>query len=213
MGGDTRPNDEWDPVWPAAHQTVCTDWQHEKPGSVPVAPAGDDVPDCQRAAANVRRRPQDGTVESIADFLKQICVSPPKSSCRTLEWVNGPVASYSAVDTEYNLAVRKWKTQLCYWSFDDFCHHYDYIQPNPVFVPMSTYLSVTESLEMVEKILEIQTDGNVQQFVREVYAVMEKTLPKKNCIYVISAPSSGKNYVFDAIRTFYLNTGQMGNFN
>lgn len=78
---------------------------------------------------------------------------------------------------------------------------------------MTTYLSVTESMEMIEKILEIQTDGNVQQFVKEVYAVMEKTLPKKNCIYVISAPSSGKNYVFDAIRTFYLNTGQMGNFN
>lgn len=75
------------------------------------------------------------------------------------------------MDQEYNLAVRKWKTELCYWTFDDFCHHYDYIQPNPVFVPMTTYLSVTERMEMIEKILEIQTDGNVQQFVKEVYAV------------------------------------------
>lgn len=55
---------------------------------------------------------------------------------------------------------------------------------------------------MIERILEIQTDGKIEQIVNEVYAVMEKTVPKKNCIYVISAPSLGKNYVFDAIRTF-----------
>lgn len=110
--------------------------------------------------------------------------------------------------------MRKWKTELSYWTFEDVCHHYDFIQPNPVFVPMTTYLSVPESMEMVERILEIQTEGKVEPFASEVYAVMEKkTLPKKNCIYVISAPCSGRNYVFDAIRTFYLNTGQMGNFN
>lgn len=67
---------------------------------------------------------------------------------------------------------------------------------------MSSCLSVPESMVMIERILEIQTDGKIEQIVNEVYAVMEKTVPKKNCIYVISAPSPGKNYVFDAIRTF-----------
>lgn len=150
---------------------------------------------------------------SIYHLLKQICVSPPKSSSITLEWVNGPVASHSAVDNEYNLAVRCFKTEVCYWSFDDFCHHYDVTQLNPIFVPMTQYFSVTENIVMIKIILEIHTDGNVEEFVKDVFTVMQEALRKKNCIYVISAPSSRKNYIFDAIRKFYLNTGQMGNFN
>lgn len=89
----------------------------------------------------------------------------------------------------------------------------DVVHPNRVFVPMATYLLVPESVEMVEQILHIQTDGQLTKFVNKVYSVMEKTLPTKNCMCIISAPSSGKNYVFDANRTSYLNTGQMGNFN
>lgn len=65
----------------------------------------------------------------------------------------------------------------------------------------------------MERILYIQTNGNIKQFVTEVFQVLEKLLPKKNCIYIIYEPSSGKNFIFDAIKTFYLNTGQMGNFN
>lgn len=78
-------------------------------------------------------------------------MSPLKSSCRTLEWVNGPVSSYNTADSEYNLAVRRWKTELSYWSFEDFCHNYDVVQPNIVSVPMTQYLSVPESLVIVEK--------------------------------------------------------------
>lgn len=132
-------------------------------------------------------------MKSISNFIRQTCVSPPKSSCRTLQWVNGPAASYSAGDSEYDLAVRKWKTELLYWTFEDFCHHYDVIQPNPVFGLMVQYLFEPESMVMIEKILEIQTEGKVAKFVNEVFQVMEKLLPKKNCIYVISPPSSGKN--------------------
>lgn len=80
--------------------------------------------------------------------------------------------------------MRKWKTELSYWTFEDVCHHYDFIQPNPVFVPMTTYLSVPESMEMVERILEIQTEGKVEQFASEVYAVMEKKLFPRKTAYM-----------------------------
>lgn len=209
-----RPDAGWEPIWPTALQVYCPDFVPEQSTSTSSAAASNQRDDYEPAPVEApKRRSQDATVNSIQSFLKQICVSPPKSSCRTLEWVNGPVGSYSAVDTEYNLAVRRWKTELCYWTFDDFCHHYDVVQPNPVFVPMTQYLSVPESMVMLERILEIQTNGQTAKFVNEVFQVMEKFLPKKSCIYILSPPSSGKNYVFDAIRTFYLNTGQMGNFN
>lgn len=99
-----------------------------------------------------------------------------------------PVASYSASNSEYNLPVRKWKTELSYWTFEDFCNHYDCIQPSPTSVPMTAHLSVPESVEIVEEILKIQTEGNAKQFVTEVYNVMEELLPKRKCIYIISPP-------------------------
>lgn len=199
----SRPDDTWEPVWPSTTQVHCADFKLEKSSATSSFPADTERESFEHQPREQPKKcAQDCTVNSIYNFLRQICVSPPKSSCRTLEWVNGPVCSYRAVDSEYNLAVRKWKTELSHWSFEDFCHHYDVIQPNPVFVPMSACLSVPESMVMIERVLEIQTDGKIEQIANEAYAVMEKTLPKKNCICVISAPSSGKNYVFDATRTF-----------
>lgn len=214
-GGGPRSQDSWNPLWPSGYQALCADLPTSQRAATSSADASCDADAYQGTtfSEQPKRRPQDSTVDLIYNFLKQICVSPPKSSFRTLEWVNGPVASYSAADSEYNFAVRRWKTQLTYWSFDDLCHHYDVVQPNPVFVPMTTYMSLSESVVWMERILYIQTNGNIKQFVTEVFQVLEKLLPKKNCIYIISEPSSGKNFIFDAIKTFYLNTGQMGNFN
>lgn len=36
---------------------------------------------------------------------------------------------------------------------------------------------------------------------------------KKNCLCVISAANAGKNFWFDAVIHFYINFGQIGNFN
>lgn len=138
MAKSDGPDESWEPVWPTGTQVHCADFKLEKPATASSVSTNNERGDYDAVPIEQpKRRSQDSTVLSIYNFLKQICVSPPKSSCRPLEWVNGPVASYSAVDNEYNLAVRRWKTELCYWSFDDFCHHYDVVQPNPVFVPMT----------------------------------------------------------------------------
>lgn len=49
--------------------------------------------------------------------------------------------------------------QLQYWSCEDFVRHYKNEQPNPVFVPMTQYLSMPESVAMLETILELQTNS------------------------------------------------------
>lgn len=59
LEGEAQPNEQWDPVWPAAHQTIyqtiCADRKHEKPCPTTAPAAGDDVVDNNGAAANVRR--------------------------------------------------------------------------------------------------------------------------------------------------------------
>lgn len=165
---------------PTGLQIYCTDFKRDVPASIPSP-----TPESERhyyepaPIEQPKRRNQYSTVFSIYNFLKKMCASPPKSSCRTLYWVNGPVSCYSAADSEYNLAVRTWKTELCCWNFEYFCHHYDVIQPNPVFVPITQYLSLPESMVMMERILEIQTEGQVKKFVNEVFSVMEKNFAQE----------------------------------
>lgn len=88
------PDDTWEPLWPSNFQVHCSDFKCEKPAASTSAATIDERGDDFGAPVQqVKRRPQDAIVDSILDFLKTICVSPPKSSCRTLQWVNGPVAS------------------------------------------------------------------------------------------------------------------------
>lgn len=42
---------------------------------------------------------------------------------------------------------------------------------------------------------------------------MRKKIPKRNAFYIVGPPSSGKNFFIDMVCAFYLNTGNMGNFN
>lgn len=46
-----------------------------------------------------------------------------------------------------------------------------------------------------------------------LYTVLEKKKPKRNAFYIHGPPSSGKNYFLDCICSFYLNVGNMANFN
>lgn len=42
---------------------------------------------------------------------------------------------------------------------------------------------------------------------------MDKKIPKKNSIFILSDPNAGKNFFFDAVVHYCINYGQMGNFN
>lgn len=85
-------------LWPAAVQVRCAGFKRPESATTSNVPEESERDSIEPAPVQqpVHRR-QDGTVNSIYSFLKQICVSPPKSSCRTLPWVNGPVASYIAL--------------------------------------------------------------------------------------------------------------------
>lgn len=78
------------------------------------------------------------------------------------------------------------------------------------------YFTPTESLEVVNNLLNYQFNANedeIRDFIANVYLICEKEIPKKNCIVIMSPSCAGKNFFFDAIVHFYLNFGQIGNFN
>lgn len=77
------------------------------------------------------------------------------------------------------------------------------------------YFSIEESVEAIETILLYQLDNDnesVNIFINNVYEIVDKKRPKKNTLYIVGSPSSGKNFIFDSLAAFCLNVGHIGNF-
>lgn len=80
----------------------------------------------------------------------------------------------------------------------------------------SYYYTVEESVEKMEELLLFQYDNDeemVHLFLEDLYNVIDKRLAKKNTMFILSEPNGGKNWFFDAVIHFFLNFGQIGNFN
>lgn len=78
------------------------------------------------------------------------------------------------------------------------------------------YYEVQESVDKMDMLLHYQFDNDesrILAFLTNLYNVLDKRVPKKNSMFVLSAPNAGKNWFFDAFMHFCVNFGQMGNFN
>ena len=75
-------------------------------------------------------------------------------------------------------------------------------------------MTPSESLSLVEQLLFHQYGSleAVTNFVRRLYEICEKMLPKKNTMYCCGAPNSGKSWFFEMVATYYLNIGHVKNF-
>ncbi len=80
----------------------------------------------------------------------------------------------------------------------------------------SYYYNLKNSVTVLEDLLKYQfhDDGElINKFVTDLFNVLERKIPKLNCLCVVSPPSAGKNFFFDAIKDYYLNCGFMGTLN
>lgn len=78
------------------------------------------------------------------------------------------------------------------------------------------YMSIPDSLDVMEKLVAYQCNNNqnkINEFYTSLFNVLDKKVPKKNSIFILSAPNAGKNFFFDAFIHYCVNFGQMGNFN
>lgn len=78
----------------------------------------------------------------------------------------------------------------------------------------SYYYSINDSLNILETLLHFQysSTGKMVEFLNRLLCIVDKRLPKKNCMCIVGNPNAGKNYYFDAIVHYFINFGQIGNF-
>lgn len=118
--------------------------------------------------------------------------------------------------------IRRISIEITEWQIENFMTKYNNCDPMYLIFNApkgdinNHYYAIDVSVDILNELLLYQFDNNVELvkiFLEDVYNVCEKKEAKRNTLFVLSPPNAGKNYFFDAIVHFYLNFGQLGNFN
>ncbi|KAM7284152.1 uncharacterized protein ISCGN_001254 [Ixodes scapularis] len=160
-------------------------------------------------AGQTRGRQNAHTEESLYRVIVQNPVSPLNSIIRTPVWLDSPDLRFIRLDDKrLQRAIQVFNEQLCNWTTLDYIQLYS--TTNPLFdAPHGNisayYIDVSTSYgEAMVRLLEYQLGEGVPEFVHDLYNLLELRVPKKNCMEVVSPPSAGKNFFFDAVVSFYL---------
>lgn len=86
----------------------------------------------------------------------------------------------------------------------------------PTFFQCTNYGSREESLDIIDHLIRHQCNDDDEQihvFLNAVVDIIDKRIPKCNCLVIHSLPSAGKNFFFDMIFAILMNYGQLGGAN
>jgi len=161
-------------------------------------------------------------VPEIENFLKSFPCSPPSLCFESNAWNEHPRFVYKSINNEFIQSIlRKWNWELRQKSIEDLWGYYSGLDFNHCLFrvssnPFDYYYDLAESTNIMVELLEFQFSNDqekILEFIRSLHRILEKKLPKKNTMVMIAPPSSGKNFFFDTILHYFLNFGQIGNFN
>lgn len=160
--------------------------------------------------------------ENVAELLMKVCVFPIADVTLTKFWRKSEYCFLLKQDKVFKRALQTVKTILMSYTFMDFIELY-LEKSSPVwgniYLRDDYYYTIEESVEIIEELFTYQMGDEsvdldvdvVCDFVNQLYQVCERKMQKKNCIYILAPPTSGKNFFFDSLFSFYLNIGSQQN--
>nr|QTE03714.1 MAG: nonstructural protein 1 [Periparus ater parvoviridae sp.] len=161
----------------------------------------------------------------LKKFILDHPTFPASNVMECKQWNQSEYSNLLTSDKVWQRAIQGVNLKYMLMSYDDYVNYYAMVkEENLIFatkkIPFNDYyFDIDESLLRIEEILDFQLNDNnmnpdaIPEFFQNVYDIVECKLPKKNTMYVVGAPSSGKNYIFDSLMTFFLNIGVVANFN
>nr|QTZ83188.1 MAG: non-structural protein 1 [Motacilla cinerea Iteradensovirus] len=195
---------------------------------------GTNEPSTSQVGANLRNsgeersKSRDNTTKKLMRFILQYPCSPLENIMRTITWENSEFFTLIASDKQVQRSLFLANNRLIKFKFIDFEAYYSSVNKaywNAVHCNdiLEYYYSIDESVQIAEELILYQSDDQHQydatdeeklkQFILNLFNVLEMRIPKVNTFYIISPPSAGKNFLLDAISSWYLNIGQIQNFN
>ncbi|XP_049525173.1 uncharacterized protein LOC119457114 [Dermacentor silvarum] len=181
---------------------------------------GDSLCKREGGKAKARKCSKRKAEEPLYDWLRENPVSPLTNIVRTPKWLADPNFGFIRLDDKHlQRAIQVFNDEMCSYTTLDFIELYKNTQPlfdAPQGDLSAYYMNIEESFDAVLELLSFQFDDNqpeISDFVNNLYMLVEKLVPKKNCLEEVSPPSAGKNFLFDAVLSFYINRGTIRNFN
>jgi hypothetical protein len=167
----------------------------------------------------VKRARRETIYQKILDFMMDHPCSPIVNIINHPLWLEDDDLKFMRADNKIvKDVIDMFMAQLCTWNLYDFNALYKRPECEPTFAGGFSdnndyYYNISDSVNILIKLLEFQFSNDyeiIQQFMQDVYNVIEKKLPKTNTILVCSPPSAGKNFFFDVFIDYLLNKGQLG---
>lgn len=161
-----------------------------------------------------------GITGIILELLDKCAVCPLTEIVYTREYLINPLIASKRLDSrEVKDAIDTRASVINTWNREDFVKFYNDESVIKIWSARNQfsfdnyYMSYEQSTEVIFKLLDFQMGSELHKFVKDLVNILECNIPKKNCFLLVSPPSAGKNFMFDGIRDYYLNAGQMNNPN
>lgn len=158
----------------------------------------------------------------IDDLLVKYPCCPPEAFFNVKEFYNNPHLNHIDDNCKkVRVSLRNWCARIREWSVSDFNDYYSSGVITPYFNAYArdkkqVYYDVVTSVQIAEELLcnQFDNDGDlISKFLYDVYAIVDKLVPKRNSLCVVSPPSAGKNFFFDAVASYFLNYGMFDTAN
>lgn len=171
----------------------------------------------------------ESTVEKIQEMLETYIYSPPASIANSIYWVNDPKCKFISPTTpEFQQALNNWQTILSHWNYDQFKNFYK-IQRHYIFRRGVNYHSIEDSFKYAKQWLEeqaqvatlcvyegfgyIRKEITPQQLLQKFSNVVNRREKKKFGIVLQGTNSCGKTWFTNMILDFFINKGELQNWN
>lgn len=160
-------------------------------------------------------------VGKLEHFMHRNYVCPLENITLSKLWLASPYMHMHSNHKDFMNAAQTLQNRFTHLSIKELELFWE--DKNSLFWELEEYRSLgsatyplDRSVELAEKFLLYQynySEAEVAKFLTRVVDILDRRVPKRNCMEVIGRPCSGKNYFFDPIFLFCGSSGQVMNAN
>lgn len=154
--------------------------------------------------------------EQIQELLSKKHVSPLSAVLSLEEVYNNSFLCNPKHKDFINASLTTYSMKLVTFLLRDFENIICNVDASPVFIVGFEYYELGKSIEIIDNLLKFQFDDNndeIVAFLQNLVNIIDRRIPKRNCIVIKSPPSGGKNFFFDMVLGIVCNYGQLGQAN
>lgn len=158
--------------------------------------------------------------EKLMAFILNIIVSPLSYLVHTTNWTDSSFFWQSRKKDVLDLCQFKKGLRINKMSVEEIERDLNVLGRHLYFAARdyevdTYYYNIEDSIKYLIKMLIWQCgdENRAKLFMQNLFDIVDKRIPKKNCLMIIGPPNSGKNWFFDHVIHFFQNFGQIGNFN